>query len=139
MNSFYVVAALALLSGLGLMGAAHVMPADDCTPGYSFTPSPTDRPATVAFADRSPETREAFERALAEDESGFVRSGVFHDELEGEVVRYEGENYSIRTEGVGSCGDDPRAFVYIGGGIVAVSSVFFAAIGAFGTLLRRYS
>lgn len=139
MNSFYVAAALALVFGLGLMGVAQVMPADDCTPGYSFTSNPTDSSATVAFADLSPETREAFEQALAEDESGFVRSEIFHDELEGEVVRYEGENYSIQTDGVGSCGDDPRAFVYIGGEIVAALSVFFAAIGAFGTLLRRYS
>lgn len=139
MNSFYVVAVVALSLGLGLIGVAQVMPADDCTPGYSFTPTATDSPATVAFADLSPDAREAFEGAFGDEESGFARSAVFQDELEGEVVRYEGENYGIRTNGVGSCGDDPRAYVYIGGGIVAASSAFFVVLGAFGTLLRRYS
>ena len=139
MNSFYAVAVLALLSGLGLMGVAHVMPPDDCTSGYSFTATTTDDAATVAFEDLSPESREAFERAVTEGESAVVSSRAYSDELRDEVVRYEGKRYRIQTQGVGDCGDDPRAFVYIGGGIVAASSVLFAAIGAFGTLLRRYS
>jgi hypothetical protein len=139
MNSWYVVAVLALLVGLGLMGTAQVMPEDDCTPGYTFSATTTDEPATTDFADLPPDARETFAQAVAHGESEFLDSRTYRDHLDGEVIRYEGRNYTTQTHSVGDCGGDPRAFVFIGGGLVAASSVLFAALGVFGTLLRRYS
>ena len=139
MNAFYAVAVLALLVGLGLMGVAQVMPAADCTPGYTFSATTTDDPATTDFEDLPPEARETFEQAVDNGESEFLPERIYRDHFDDEVIEYEGENYTTQTHSVGDCGDDPRTFVLIGGGLIAASSVLFAALGVFGTLLRRYS
>lgn len=139
MNSWYVVAVVALLVGLGTMGVAQVMPPDDCIPGYTFTASPTDESPTVSSEDLPPETRDAFEQAVTGTESASLPTRTYREYLDGEVVRYEGRNYVTQTQSVGSCGDDPRAFVVIGGSLLAASSAIFAAVGVFGTLRRRYS
>lgn len=138
MNSWYAVAVVVLLVGLGTMGVAQVMPPDDCTPGYTFTASPTDEPSTVSFGDLPPETRDAFEQAVTGTGSASLPTQTYREHLDGEVVRYEGRNYVTQTGSVGSCGDDPRAFVFIGGSLLAASSAIFAAVGVFGTLRRRY-
>ncbi|USZ68167.1 hypothetical protein NGM10_00135 [Halorussus salilacus] len=98
------------------------------------------RPGRRCESDRGESrVREAFESAVDGDDSGSVDARDYRERLDGEVVRYEGRNYTTSAHSVGDCGGDPRAFVFLGGGVLALSSILFAALGAFGTLLRRYS
>ncbi|WP_132060705.1 hypothetical protein [Halorussus amylolyticus] len=118
MKPVFVAAVALLLVGLGLMGYAQVMPSDDCTPGHSLTAKATDDPATVAFSDLSRDAAESVETAVSTD-SATVSSDVYDGELRDAVVAYEGEQYRVQSAGVGSCGDDSRTFVFLGGGVVA--------------------
>lgn len=139
MNRWFRVAGIVLLVGLGLVGLAQVMPADDCTPGYSFTATTTDDPATVDVEELPPEAREAFEQAANGGESDVIPSRVYDDQLRGEVVRYDGENYTTRTKLVGDCGGDGRAFVFVGGSAIAALGVLVAALGVLVTLIEQYT
>lgn len=138
MNAFYPVGAIVVLVGLGLMGTAHLLPADDCTPGYGFDATASDEAARVDFEALSPEARAAFERAV-ENGSATVDGDAYRIELDGEVVRYAGRNYTTQAHSVGDCGDDSDAFVFIGGQVVALLGCGLVGLGAFGSVLRRYS
>ncbi|WP_435335624.1 hypothetical protein [Haloarchaeobius sp. TZWWS8] len=127
----YLVGAVILLLGVGLVGASFVQP-DECDQAVAISVTELSEPnGTVTEAGNLSEPVQlALQTAIEEDRPGFVEPGQYGTDIDNSTVQFEGQYYWVTTDDVEKCGggrDD--LFLLVGFWVAVIGMTVLALVG----------